>query len=818
MTEQQRSQETAGAPPEAAPAIDPVCGMKVNPAQPRGGSFRHSGHDYYFCSPSCRAKFSGDPEAYAGRRPQAHAHAAHADSGHPRAEPGASKPAARAPAGARYVCPMHPEVVRDRPDHCPECGMALEPIGGAPEPHPELRAMERRFWPCAALTLPVLALAMGPMLLDALAPGHEPAAWWPSPARSGWIEAALTTPVVLWGALPFFQRAWQALRRGRSNMFTLFALGIGAAYLFSCGVLLWPAAFVPHGVHAELPFYFEAAAVITTLALLGQVLELRARERTSEALRGLQELQPPTARRLEEGGRERDVMLSQVQVGDRLRVRPGERVPVDGRVLEGASAVDESMITGEAVPLEKQPGDRVVGGTLNGTGSFVMQAERVGADTVLAQIVRMVSEARQSRAPVQRLADRVSAWLVPAVIVIAVVAALAWGLWGPEPRDVHALANAVAVLIIACPCALGLATPMSLTVALGRGAQVGVLIRDAEALQQLERVDLLVVDKTGTLSEGKPRLMSIVTSEAGGPSSERHEDELLALAAALERASEHPLAHALLARVEAKGLAVPEVRDFRAITGRGVVGVEVRERDAGKDRALALGSRELMRELGVVGDGLEARAESLREAGQSVLYLAADGQLLGLFGVADPIKLTTPEAVRSLHEEGVELVIATGDHTQSGRRVARELGIARVEAELSPGDKLSLVERLKREGRVVAMAGDGVNDAPALAAADVSIAMGKGSDVARQNAQITLVKGDLRAIAKARVLSRAAMRNIRQNLVFAFVYNLLGIPLAAGLAYPLFGVLLNPMLASLAMSLSSVSVIANALRLRRIEL
>ena len=820
-------------------AIDPICGMRVDPEHPRGGSFGYRGHDYFFCSVSCKAKFSGDPEAYLSRRSSLDSHAAehastapsnpHHGHGSPTpAEPVASgsRPVMRAsfaPAAVRYFCPMHPEVVRDAPDHCPECGMALEPMDGTMgEENPELRSMERRLWPSVALSLPVLFLSMGPMLpvLNDLS--------WPSPMVSGWIQALCTTPVVVWCAAPFFARAWEALRHKRSNMFTLISLGTAAAFGFSWLVLLFPHTFgqllvarasegaLRQTAHGELPFYFEAAAVITALVIVGQVLELRAREQTSQAIRGLLELAPPIAHRLIEAGgsardrksgtnEEHDVLLAEVRVGDKLRIRPGERVPVDGVVLEGKSAVDEAMVTGEPVPLEKLKGDKLVGGTLNGTGTLVMRAERVGEQTLLGQIVRLVIEARQSRAPVQRLADRVSAWLVPLVIAASGLTALGWGLWGPEPSLVHALANAVSVLIIACPCALGLATPMSLMVGLGRGAQSGVLIKNAEALENLARVDTLVVDKTGTLTEGKPRVVSVVL--AAGAS----EDEVLGLAAGLERASEHPYAQAILARAQARRVVAPKVHEFQAVVGRGVQG-----HVAG--RPVALGTRALLQELGVRDEALDSQAQKLREQGQTVLFLAADGAVLGLFGVTDPIKHTTREAIGLLHEEGVRIVMATGDHRESAQRVARALGIDEVEAELMPEGKLSLVKRLQREGRVVAMAGDGVNDAPALAAADVSIAMGKGSDVALANAQVTLVKGDLRGIAKARLLALSTMGNIRQNLGFAFAYNLLGVPLAAGLLYPAFGLLLSPMVASAAMSLSSVSVIANALRLRRLEL
>ncbi|MFT3925076.1 MAG: heavy metal translocating P-type ATPase [Myxococcales bacterium] len=822
-----------------AHAIDPICGMRVDKERPRGGSFEYQGKQYFFCSVSCRAKFSGDPEAYLSRRSSTPGPSsnAHAGDGHSHvaplgsirdsrssasrdSAPGPSTPAARssfAPASVRYFCPMHPEVVRPGPDHCPECGMALEPMDGAPpEENAELRSMERRLWPCVLLSLPVLVLSMGPMV-----PGLSGLGW-PSAITSGWIQAALATPVVLWGAAPFFVRAWQALLHKRSNMFTLIGLGTAAAFAFSWLVLLFPETFGhlagahdvllaggPARFDHELPLYFEAAAVITSLVIVGQVLELRAREQTSDAIRSLLELAPPVAHRIVEAQNqpehEEEVSLAAVQVGDKLRVRPGERVPVDGVVLEGKSSVDESMVTGEAIPLEKSRGEKLVGGTLNGTGSLVMRAEHVGEDTLLGQIVRLVVQARQSRAPVQQLADRASAWLVPSVMGVAVLTALGWMVWGPEPNLVHALASAVSVLIIACPCALGLATPMSLMVGLGRGAQVGVLIKSAEALEGLAKVDTLVVDKTGTLTEGKPRVVSVL------PAAESNEDEMLALAAGLEKASEHPLAHAILVRAQARRVTPPKVHEFQALVGRGVVG-----HVAG--RPIALGTSELMTEIGIRDHDWDERAEPLRGQGQTVLFLAADGKVLGLFGITDPIKHSTREAIGLLRDAGLQIVMATGDHARNAQRVADDLGIEIVAAQLLPEAKLALVNELKQKGHVVAMAGDGVNDAPALAAADVSLAMGKGSDVALANAHITLVKGDLRGIAKARLLALATMANIRQNLLFAFAYNLLGVPLAAGVLYPVFGVLLSPMIASAAMSLSSVSVVANALRLRKLEL
>jgi Cu+-exporting ATPase len=679
--------------------------------------------------------------------------------------------------------------------------MALEPLEVTVEegPNPELVDMTRRFWVSLALTVPVLALAMGEMLAPALVAALGPTAWL-------WIQLVLSTPVVLWGGWPFFVRGGQSLVTRHLNMFTLIALGTGAAFAYSVFAVLFPGA-LPHAMrHGGVPaVYFEAAAVITTLVLLGQLLELRARSATSGAIRALLGLQPKTARRLRADGIEEDVPLAHVQVGDRLRVRPGERVPVDGVVVEGRSAVDEALVTGEPIPVEKEPGGRVTGGTVNGTGGFVMRAERVGADTLLAQIVRMVGEAQRSRAPIQRLADQVSAWFVPAVVMVAVLTALAWGLLGPEPRLAYALVNAVAVLIIACPCALGLATPMSIMVATGRGALAGVLIRDAEALETLEKVDTLLVDKTGTVTEGKPHLVSVGTAEGASDA------EILALGAGLERGSEHPLAAAILAGAAARGVSAASVDAFRSLTGRGVIGT------AG-GRRVALGNARLLEELGLDAGPLGKRAEALREEGQTVMFLIAGDAVVGILGVTDPIKATASQAIRALRAEGLRVVMVTGDNWATARAVARTLGLDDVIAEVLPEQKAEIVRRLRAERRVVAMAGDGVNDAPALAAADVGIAMGTGTDVAMESAGITLVQGDLRGIVRARRLSRATMRNIRQNLAWAFVYNLLAVPVAAGLLYPFAGLLLSPMLASAAMSLSSVSVIANALRLRRLAL
>jgi P-type Cu+ transporter len=702
-----------------------------------------------------------------------------------------------------WTCPMHPQIVRDAPGSCPICGMALEPrtVSAVEGPDPELVDMTRRFWIGLVLTLPLLAFVMGDML-----PG-QPLRHLIPPRLSAWLQFVLATPVVLWAGWPFFERGWASIVNRSLNMFTLIALGTGMAYAFSVvGTVapgLFPASFRTHG--GEVGLYFEAAAVITVLVLLGQVLELRARSQTSSAIRALLRLAPPTARRLRPDGSEEEVPLDRVQVGDRLRVRPGDKTPVDGVVAEGRSSVDESMVTGEPIPVEKTPDSRVIGGTVNGTGSFVMRAERIGRDTLLAQIVHMVSEAQRSRAPIQRLADVVSSYFVPAVVLVAVLTFIGWGLWGPEPRLAYGLVNAVAVLIIACPCALGLATPMSIMVATGRGALTGVLVRNAEALELLEKVDTLVVDKTGTLTEGKPKLVT-VEAVAGQAST-----EFLELAATLERGSEHPLAAAIVASAEERGIALGSAKDFRSVTGKGVVG-----RVDGHD--VALGNRRLMEDLRVSLGPLVERAEMLRRDGQTVMFVAVDGQPAGLVGVADPIKSTTPEAVALLRASGLRMIMLTGDSRATAEAVARKLGIQEVEAEVLPEQKIAVVKRLQAEGHRVAMAGDGVNDAPALAQADVGIAMGTGTDVAMQSADVTLVKGDLRGIARARRLSQATMRNIRQNLFFAFVYNALGVPIAAGVLYPFFGLLLSPIIASAAMTFSSVSVIANALRLRHVKL
>jgi Cu+-exporting ATPase len=698
---------------------------------------------------------------------------------------------------------MHPEIVRDAPGSCPICGMALEPRTPTAEegPDPESRDMTRRLWVGTALSVPLIAGAMVEML-----PGN-PLSHVISPRTLAWLQLVLATPVVLWGGWPFFVRGWASVVNRSLNMFTLIALGVGTAYAYSVVATLAPDLFAPsfrtHG--GQVGVYFEAAAVITVLVLLGQVLELRARSQTSSAIRALLQLAPTTARRVHADGSDEDVPLDAVMSGDRLRVRPGERVPVDGVVLEGASSVDESMLTGEPIPVEKVPGSPVTAGTVNGTGSFVMRAERVGRETLLAQIVRMVSEAQRTRAPIQRLADVVSSWFVPTVVLVAIATFVAWALAGPEPRMTYALVNALAVLIIACPCALGLATPMSIMVATGRGALAGVLIKNAEALELMEKVDILVVDKTGTLTEGKPKLVTVEAQPAGA------DTDVLRLAASLERASEHPLAAAIVAGAMQRGIALAEVHDFRSITGQGVIGRV-------GSHTVALGNARLLAALGIDADLLRARADVLRADGQTVMFVAIDGRPAGLLGVADPIKPSTPEALRQLRAAGLRIVMLTGDSRTTALAVAARLGIGAVEAEVLPAQKIAVVKRLQAEGHRVAMAGDGVNDAPALAQADVGIAMGTGTDVAMQSADVTLVKGDLRGIVRARALSQATMRNIRENLFFAFVYNALGVPIAAGVLYPFTGLLLSPIVASAAMTFSSVSVIANALRLRRVAL
>jgi Cu+-exporting ATPase len=760
-------------------ARDPVCGMRVDPAAARG-RVDHGGRTYVFCSPGCADRFRSDPGRYVA------------------GEPAAARPA---PSTAEWTCPMHPEVRRRGPGACPICGMALEPAAPTADVDDrELADMTRRLVASAALSVPLVVVAMADMV-----PG-VPLGRALGAARP-WVELALATPVVVWGGWPFFVRAWESFVARSPNMFTLIGLGVGTAYGWSAVAALFPGAF-PASVHAHgggVPLYFEAAAVITTLVLVGQVLELRARRRTGDAIRALLRLAPRTARRVAADGREEDVPLDAVRRGDRLRVRPGESVPVDGVVVDGRSAVDESMLTGEPIPVEKAPGVRVTGGTVNGTGSFVLRAERVGSETLVARIVRMVGEAQRSRAPIQRLADRVAAWFVPAVVAVALATFVAWLALGPPPRAAYAVVNAVAVLIIACPCALGLATPMSVMVAVGRGATAGVLVKQAEALEALERVDTLVVDKTGTLTEGKPRLAAVVAAPGAS------EADVVALAAALERASEHPLAAAILDGARERGIVPATVADFRSLTGRGVVGTL-------DGRRAAIGIASLVAELGADPAPLAARADELRRSGHTVVFAARDGRLAGLVAVADPVKPSTPDAIRALHADGVRIVMVTGDGRTTADAVAHALGIDEVHAEVLPEGKGDVVRRLQAEGRVVAMAGDGVNDAPALALAAVGIAMATGTDVAMEAAGLTLVRGDLRGIVRARRLARATLRNVRQNLFFAFAYNALGVPLAAGVLYPALGLLLNPMVASLAMSLSSVSVIANALRLRRVAL
>jgi P-type Cu+ transporter len=762
-------------------ARDPVCGMTVDPATSKY-NVEHGGALHHFCSAGCAANFSGNPAEYL--------------------KPGGVAPKPPAPKGTIYTCPMHPEVRRTEPGSCPICGMALEPVGVTEEsgPSAELIDMTRRFWIGAALAVPVVILDMAADL-----PGFN-LGHYVGRAIVSWTQFVLATPVVLWAGWPFFERAWASVRNRSLNMFSLIALGIGASYAYSLVATFAPGVF-PEGLRRDgmVAVYYEAAAVITVLVLLGQVLELRARERTGSALRALLNLAPKTARRLRENGDDEEIAVDGVQIGDRLRIRPGESVPVDGAVIEGRSAVDESMVTGESMPVEKEPGAKVIGGTINGTGALVMRADAVGADTMLSRIVHMVAEAQRSRAPIQRLADVVSAWFVPAVIAVAVLAFAAWLIWGPPPAFAYALVAAVSVVIIACPCALGLATPMSIMVGVGKGALAGVLIRNAEALERLEKIDTLVIDKTGTLTEGKPRVVAVV------PAERFDEDAILSLCASLERSSEHPLAGAIVAAARERQLAMHGVVDFKSITGKGISGKV-------GDRQVAVGNAKLLQEIGVAHGALESRADELRRDGATAMYVAVDARAAGVIAIADPIKPTTPAALDALRNEGIRLVMLTGDNRTTARAVAAKLGIAEVEAEILPEQKHAIVRRLRSEGRAVAMAGDGVNDAPALAEADVGIAMGTGTDVAMESAGVTLVKGDLAGIARARTLSRSTMRNIRQNLMLAFVYNVLGVPLAAGLLYPVFGLLLSPIVAAAAMSLSSVSVIGNSLRLRLVKL
>ena len=764
----------------APTAIDPVCGMTVNPlTTPHHAD--HGGHAYHFCAASCRSKFVANPERYL--------------------DPDQISAAAEAqPKDVEYTCPMHPEIRQIGPGSCPICGMALEPmmVTANSGPNHELIDMTRRFWIGLVLTLPVFILEMGGHLLG----------WQPFAAQtSNWIQLVLATPVVLWAGWPFFVRGWDSVRTRNLNMFTLIALGTGIAWIYSVIATLFPQVFPPafRDHHGAVAVYFEAAAVITVLVLLGQVLELRARDQTSGAIKALLGLAPQSARRVSEAGDEQDVPLDQIQAGDHLRVRPGEKVPVDGVLLEGRSSVDESMVTGESMPVSKGAGAKLIGGTLNTTGSFIMKAEHVGRDTVLARIVQMVADAQRSRAPIQRLADQVASWFVPLVLLAAAAAFAAWASWGPEPRYTYALVAAVAVLIIACPCALGLATPMSIMVGVGRGARAGVLVKNAEALERMEKVDTLVIDKTGTLTEGKPAVTRIVTVDG------QDTTEALRLAASVEQASEHPLAAAIVAEAKKQGLGLARVMGFDSPTGKGAIGMVERKR-------IALGHAKFLAELSIPVGDLAEQAEALRGSGATVIFLAINGKPAAAIAIADPVKATTPQALAALRESGMRIVMLTGDNRTTANAIATTLGISEVEAEVSPQQKAEIVQRLKTEGRIVAMAGDGVNDAPGLAAADVGIAMGTGTDVAMESAGITLLKGDLMGNMRAKTLSHATMRNIRQNLFFAFFYNAIGVPVAAGVLYPAFGLLLSPMIAAAAMSLSSVSVISNALRLRGLRL
>jgi P-type Cu+ transporter len=766
-----------------APSIqvvkDPVCGMTVDPHTAKHRR-AHNGRHYYFCSAKCREKFSANPGLHLTSVPQA------------------TKPATN---DTIYTCPMHPGIRKVGPGHCPICGMALEPevVSGDAVPNAEFSDILRRFWIGLTLTVPVFALEMG---------GHATGLHqWLGQQTSNWIQLVLATPVVLWAGWPFFERGWASLITRNLNMFTLIAMGTGVAWIYSIAGTLAPNLFpgAMRGSDGSVPVYFEAATVITVLVLLGQVLELRAREQTSGAIRALLDLSPKIARRIRTDNTEEDVSLDLVIAGDRLRVRPGERVPVDGAILDGRSAIDESMVTGESMPVTKSIGEKVIGGTMNQSGGFVMCAEKIGRDTLLAQIVQMVAQAQRSRAPIQRLADQVSGWFVPAVILTALSAFAAWSVWGPEPRLTYGLIAAVSVLIIACPCALGLATPMSIMVGVGRGAQLGVLIKSAEALERLEKVDTLVIDKTGTLTEGKPSVVAIKTV-AGV-----EEAEILRLTASLERSSEHPLAAAIVRSAEVRGLPFAPVKNFDSPVGKGVTG-------SVEGRSLVIGNRRIMFDAGVDTASLDKDADQLRRGGATAIFVAINGKASGVFAIADPIKKTTPSAISALKVEGIRVVMLTGDNATTAKAVARQLHITDVEAEVLPQDKAQIVERLRKDGRIVAMAGDGVNDAPALAAADVGIAMGTGTDVAMESAGLTLLKGDLNGIVRARRLSAATMANIRQNLFFAFIYNAVGVPIASGVLYPKFGILLSPVIAAAAMSLSSVSVIGNALRLKRVGL
>ena len=766
-------------PHEGAKVLDPVCGMSVDPLTSKH-RFQHNRETFHFCSVGCRAKFAADPAKYLNK---------------------AKRPEPARPAGTIYTCPMHPEIRQAGPGSCPICGMALEPEVASLDtgPNPELADMTRRFWIGLVLTAPVFVLEMGGHLVG----GHGLI----EPTLSNWIQFALATPVVLWAGWPFFVRGWQSLLTRNLNMFTLIAMGTGVAYVYSLigtfAPQVFPATFRGHD--GSVAVYFEAAAVITVLVLLGQVLELRAREATSGAIRALLQLAPKTARRIDADGHDHEVQIDDLAVSDRLRVRPGEKVPVDGIILEGRSALDESLVTGESMPVTKDVGAKVIAGTLNQSGSFVMRADKVGRDTLLSQIVQMVADAQRSRAPIQRLADQVAAWFVPTVIAVAVIAFAAWSWFGPEPRMAFGLVAAVSVLIIACPCALGLATPMSIMVGVGRGAQAGVLIKNAEALERMERVNTLVVDKTGTLTEGKPKVVAIVP--AGGLA----ENDLLQLAASVERASEHPLADAIVHAAKERSLALKPVAAFDSPTGKGATGKV-------EGKTIVLGNAAYLASLDIATAALDADAERLRQDGATVVNIAIDGQFAGLLAIADPVKPSTPEALRALKADGIKVIMLTGDNRTTAKAVANRLGLNEVEAEVLPDQKSAVVTRLRDAGWIVAMAGDGVNDAPALAAAEVGIAMGTGTDVAMESAGVTLLKGDLNGIVRARKLSQATMRNIRQNLFFAFVYNAAGIPIAAGILYPAFGILLSPIIAAAAMALSSVSVVGNALRLRAARL
>lgn len=799
--------------------IDSVCNMKIDPDK-AAGNYEYQGNSYYFCSNGCLTKFKNNPDAYLGAKKNIEPAKSRAVAGTKYICPMdpevvSDKPGSCPKCGmalepelssmmttrVEYTCPMHPEIIRDEPGSCPICGMALEPrtITLEEAPNHELIDMSRRFLWSAVLTVPILIMTMSEMIpgfsLEHLIPAK----------LSNWIQFVLATPVVLWGGKPFFERAWVSIVNHSPNMFTLIAIGTGAAYFFSVFAMLFPD-LLPHsfrGHNGEVAVYFEAAATITILVLLGQMLELKARSRTNNAIKMLLGLAPKTARVIKDNGAEEDIPLEHVHLGNLLRVRPGEKVPVDGAVTEGSSNIDESMVTGEPIPVQKASGDKVTGGTVNGTGSFIMKAERVGSDTLLAQIVKMVSEAQRSRAPIQRLADMVSAWFVPAVIIVAIITFAIWAVVGPEPKYVYALVNAVAVLIIACPCALGLATPMSIMVGTGRGATAGVLVKNAEALEIMEKVNTLVVDKTGTLTEGKPKLATIVTANG------YDENSLLKLAAAVEKASEHPLAEAIVSAAKDRHIDIPPLDGFQSITGKGVIGNV-------NNKSIAIGN--MIEAGGGIQPEIIQQAGKLRSQGMTVMFVAVDDKFSGMIGVTDPIKESAREAIEQLHKEGIRIVMLTGDNKRTADAVASKLGLDEVFAEVSPDQKAEVVRKLQSEGNIVAMAGDGINDAPALAQANVGVAMGTGTDIAMESGSITLVKGDLRGIVRARVLSRDVMRNIRQNLFLAFVYNILGVPIAAGILYPVFGILLSPMIASAAMTISSISVIVNALRLRKAEI